>query len=228
MAKRFYKDAKVAPISGGQYTIELDGRAVKTPGKCLLVIDSKHRASAVCAEWNAQEDEIIPAAMPCTRLLSVACELTPQRRPELIKEFTSYLGTDLLCYRAASPADLAKEQEQNWQPVLDWAANAHGINLAVTQAIHAAKQPQASLKSGKTYAAARSDTDLTLLLHFTASYGSAILALAAMTKYLDAADAWTLSRLDEIYQNKQWGSDADAQARAEAIVDELIALSVLI
>ena len=97
MAKRFYKDVAVA-AQGGGYVVTLDGRVLKTPGKQDLSIDSKVRAKLVAAEWQAQGDDIKPETMPCTRLMNVARELTPSRRPELIKEFSSYCETDLLCF----------------------------------------------------------------------------------------------------------------------------------
>ena len=55
--KRFYKKAEVVPAAGG-HGIALDGRLVKTPGKCDLVVPSSALATAIAAEWEAQQSEI--------------------------------------------------------------------------------------------------------------------------------------------------------------------------
>ena len=47
----------------------------------------------------------------------------------------------------------------------------------------------------------------------TALFGSAVLALAAQQGRLAGPDAYELSRLDEAFQEGQWGIDAEAAAR---------------
>ena len=227
MSKRFYKQAKAGELDG-VYSVFLDGRGIKTPGKKPLLIDNLRRAKIAAAEWEAQGEEILPQTMPCTRLLNVACELTPARRPEMIKEFAQYCETDLLCYRSAVPADLADRQNARWQPVLDWAADTHKIALATTTGLAAQPQAESSLKAARGYAALQTDIDLTLLLHFTATLGSAILALAVMEGHISIAQAYGLSRLDEAFQNERWGEDEDAAARSADIANELGALGQLI
>ena len=64
-AKRFWKEAVVVPLSGG-FTIELDGRSVKTPAKRALILPTGAMADAVAAEWQAQEGVIKPNTMPVT------------------------------------------------------------------------------------------------------------------------------------------------------------------
>ena len=65
-AKRFWTKASVAPVDEG-FTIELDGRAVRTPLKTLLTMPSRALAEGVAAEWDAQEERIVPDTMPLTR-----------------------------------------------------------------------------------------------------------------------------------------------------------------
>jgi len=227
MAKRFYKEVGTSPKGAG-FVVTLDNRVLKTPGKQALLIDSPLRAKLVAAEWQAQEEDIKPETMPCTRLMNVACELTPSRRPELIKEFCSYCETDLLCFRADAPHDLAERQAQKWQPILDWAAREHGVSLLVTSGVTALPQPKISLIAAASYAEKLSHTDLTLLLHMTASFGSGVLALAALEKHVDMETAYHTSRLDEVFQNERWGEDEEAVARNENIRSELLKLANLI
>ncbi len=227
MAKRFYTLATVEALGGG-FAVTLDGRVLKTPGKVALQFASRNHAKLVAAEWQAQGEEILPNTMPCTRLMNVACEQTPPRRGELVKEFCAYTSTDLLCYRTHSPQDLVARQEQNWQPILDWAEQKHGISLTSTPGIKAVKQPQQSLQNAQKIADSLDDTDLTLLLHFTASTGSAMLALAVMETHITVGRAFTLSRLDEIYQNERWGADDEVVEKNATLLQELRVLAKLI
>ncbi len=227
MAKRFYEKVFVQGKDGG-FCVMLDGWTLRTPGKMVLQFSRKSQAQLVAAEWQAQGEDIVPNTMPCTRLMNVACEQTPTRRSELVKEFCAYMGTDLLCYRTHSPQDLAARQDQNWQPILDWAAQKHGISLATTTRIKAVAQPQQSLRNAHKFADSLDDADLTLLLHFTASTGSALLALAVMEKYLEVDAAFTLSRLDEIHQNERWGVDDEVAQKNAAILEDLRMLAQLI
>jgi len=226
LAKRFYKDVALSKINAG-FHITLDGRILKTPGKLPLIITRQDRAEHVAAEWNAVETHINPSLMPCTRLMNVACEQTPQRREALIQEARNYAGTDLLCYRADAPEELVKRQSEGWDPLLDWAA-AQGIVLQSTQGIIAMTQPDKSLDHMAEHASILDDVDLTLLVHFIATFGSAILGLAVMTRHIMAETALQLSRLDEIFQIEQWGEDEEAKARTAFIKTETLSLARLI
>ncbi len=233
MGKRFYKTVEIKSgagegAEGEGFVITLDGRVLKTPDGKVLACPQRFQAELVAQEWRAQGEEIVPQSMPCTRLMSVAVSQTPGRRPELIDEYVKYTGTDLLCYRAASPEDLAQRQRESWQVWLDWAAAHYGIKLRTTEGVQAVEQSAASLGAARALAADLDDVMLTLLVHFTASFGSAILALAVMKNRLAVDTAFALSRLDEIYQSEHWGEDVEAIDKAAALLSELDAQSKLI
>lgn len=225
-AKRFYKQVTVEARDGG-FVVLLDGRVLKTPKKQPLIIDTEARAQLVAAEWDAQVDEINPSLMPCTRMMNVACEQTPTRRDDLIAEARRYAGTDLLCYRAASPSDLTARQEEKWNPLLEWAGQL-GIKLKSVTGIIAVEQDKDALDAVADQARALGDVDLTLLVHFISVCGSAVLGLAVMKGHLSAGQALDLSRLDELYQIEQWGEDEEAAERTAFIRTETLALAALI
>ncbi len=227
MSRRFYNNVQVKSCNGG-YQVLLDQRVLKTPNGKPLICPDRAQAACVADEWRAQGENIDPQSMPCTRLMNVAIAQTPDRRPDLIKEFVKYAGTDLLCYRVAHPEELARRQEESWQKWLDWAEDQHGIALVTTKGIHAIAQPERSLEQAKAVAKAFDNVRLTLLLHFTASFGSAILALAVIEQALDVQTGFALSRLDEIYQNEHWGVDMEAIDKAGAQLAELQKLAKLI
>ncbi len=224
--KRFYKDVSVKEVDGG-FWVQLDGRTLKTPGKHVLIAPTRIAAELIAAEWDAQGDDIIPTSMPVTRLLNVAVEQTPDNREALIAEARKYAGTDVLCYREGTVRLHAEEQNKLWNPVLDW-AKTQGVNLETTSALNVIKQPQSSLDAIANYARRLDDVFLTLYVHLTSVFGSAILAMAVLEKQLEGEAAYDLSRLDELWQIKYWGEDYEAKDRTEAIKNEINALCALI
>ena len=179
MAKRFYEQVSVAEATEG-YEVHLDGRVLKTPGKRVLILPERRHADCVAKEWDAQEDDIRPEIMPCTRLVNVAIEQTPDHQERLIHEARNYAATDLLCYRASEPTGLVERQAQMWDPLLKWAAD-QGIALQTTQSALAIEQEGAALACVAERVSGMDDLHLTLCVHLIAVYGSAILGLAVKT-----------------------------------------------
>ena len=224
--KRFYETVEVVEQPDG-YHILLDGRTLKTPGKQVLQTKTHYIAELIAKEWRAQDTEIKPETMPVTRLINVAIEQTPSNRERLIKEARKYAETDLLCYRASEPQDLVERQSEQWDPLLSWAKK-QGIELDVTQSISAIKQSGASLDNVAQFARDLGDVDLTLLVHFIAVFGSAVLGIAVLSQHITALEAFDISRLDNIYQIEKWGEDEEATHATKTLSLEVDALSQII
>ena len=107
--KRFYKDVSVGVAEDG-FRILLDGRPVKTPAKNMLALPTRALAEAVADEWRGQGEEIAPAAMPFLRLANTVIDGVVGNRDGVIDAILRFGENDLLCYRAAQPADLAALQ----------------------------------------------------------------------------------------------------------------------
>ncbi|MEE2981457.1 MAG: ATP12 family protein [Pseudomonadota bacterium] len=220
--KRVYRDA-VAGVGEGGYTVELDGRAVKTPASRLLVLGNVDLAQAVAVEWAAQGETIEPDTMPLTRLATTTIDRVSDHRDRVIDEIAAFGATDLLCYRAASPVELAARQADGWQPLLDWLADRHGSRLVVTEELTAAGQPEDVLAVLRELVAEFSTPVLAALHTITASCGSLIIALALADGRIDAEQAWRLSRIDETYQGERWGLDPEIKAQGERLRGEIAA-----
>ena len=226
MAKRFYKSVSTQE-KDGQFHILLDKRILKTPGKKTFCLPTLALAEEVAKEWDAQTEKIEPAKMPLTRLLNVALEQTPERRPDLLEEARRYTSTDLLCYRAPEPRILVERQSEGWNKWLAW-AKTKGVDLISTQSLIATVQPERSYDAVTAYAEALDDIHLTLFLHFTAIFGSVVLAMAVMEKKLSAGAAFDLSRLDIAYQNELWGTDEEAAEIANDLRRETVRLGEIL
>src|SRR4249919_1517584 len=118
--RRFYKDVGLAEGEGG-FAVQLDGRPVMTPARRTLAAPTQPLAGALAAEWRAQEEFIVPAAMPLTRLANSILDGVVEKFEPVADEVGAYLGTDLVLYRAAAPQRLAARQAAAWDPVVEWA-----------------------------------------------------------------------------------------------------------
>lgn len=210
LPKRFYERAETRD---GQ--ILLDGRVLKTSAKNPLHVAQHTLAEAIAAEWEAQIDVVNPDAMPLTRLMNIAIDRVPQDRDALLDDIVRFAETDLLCYRAGH-AELAAKQAKLFNPVLDWAARAHGIELDVTDGMMPIPQPADSLHRVRALTELATDHQLAALALMTPLVGSAILALAYWQGAIDTNILLAAAHLDEDFQAAQWGEDSEAKAAWKA------------
>ena len=212
--KRFYRDVASEATDGG-HLVTLDGRTVRTPNRAILKLPTAVLASAVADEWAAQEEKVDPGAMPLTKLANTAIDRVTGREPDVATDVIGFAKTDLLCYRADGPAELARRQSAGWDPVLDWAAERFGARLAVTTGIVPVAQPDAAIAVFFDSILGEEAFALTAL-HVAASVmGSLILALGLRNRRLTAEEAFGLSEIDDAFQAEHWGWDGEATRRRE-------------
>jgi hypothetical protein len=135
-------------------------------------------------------EEIDAASMPLTRLATTALDLMPARRGDAVAEASGYAETDLLCYRASFPANLAERQRAGWQPWLDWAERHHDARLALAPTLDPVPQPAPALAALRLAVERLDDWRLVGLHAATALTGSLVLALALERGDLDAERAF--------------------------------------
>jgi chaperone required for assembly of F1-ATPase len=210
LRKRFYKRAHIAEGEG--FALLLDDKPVKTPARRPLAAPSRALAEKIAAEWNAQTNVIDPGRMPLTRLANAVIDAVADAPRPVTNEVAQYLGSDLLCYRAETPAGLVALQAQHWDPVLAWARDALGARFVLAKGVMHVAQPDEAIAAAATgipidhwrLGAVSSITTLT---------GSALLALALNAGALDSGGAWAAAHVDETWQTSQWGSDDAARER---------------
>lgn len=219
--KRFWKAVTVAEAAEG-FEVELDGRRVKTPAKAPLMVPTREMAEAIAAEWDAQTESVNPNSMPCTRSANAAIDKVTHQHSEVAAMLAEYGDSDLLCYRADSPVELAARQAAEWDPVLDWAEAELGVRLLPrTGVLHQPQEPAVlAVLAEKTRA--MSSFQLAAFHDLVGISGSLILGFAAASGWRSAEEIWLLSRLDERWQEEQWGEDEEAQAAAEVKRQEFL------
>ena len=223
--KRFYQAVTVG--EGMPYPILLDGRAVKTPAGGTLAAPSRPLAQAIAAEWDAQGERIDPAAMPLTRLANTIIDGVAPNPEPLRQEIAKYLGSDLVCYRAATPEGLVARQAQHWEPVLAWAREAHGARFVMSEGVMFVAQPENAVAAARS--AIPSDPwRLGAISAITTLTGSALIALAVAARRLGVDEAWAAAHVDEDWNMDFWGRDELAMQRRTARFAEMQAAGTVL
>ncbi|WP_457649131.1 ATP12 family chaperone protein [Profundibacter sp.] len=210
-AKRFWKTATVEKAGDG-YQVLLDGRKLRTPVKCELIVPSREMAEAIAAEWDAQEEKIDPMTMPVTRSANAAIDKVGPMHAEVAALVSEYGGTDLLCYRAESPEGLVKRQSEAWDPLLEWAADTLSAPLKPTTGVMHVEQDAAALENLAKRVSDMDNFQLAAFHDLVGMSGSLIIGFATIHGFLPVPELWRRSRIDEDWQIEQWGEDDEATA----------------
>ena len=211
--KRFYTDVSIAREEKAGFGILLDGRPVRTPARALLALPTAALAEAVAQEWTEQGEEIDPSSMAMTGFANAAIDQITPDPAAFAATISVYAESDLLCYRADGPAELAERQAAQWQPLLDWAAARHDVAFAVTQGVLHVAQPEATLARLRAVTTTCSPWLLAPLSSLVSLSGSLVIGLAAAEGAFDLPQLWQAAELDELWQAEQWGDDDEALLR---------------
>lgn len=207
--KRFWKEAVAEPCEGG-FTVRLDARLVRTPLKAALTLPTHAMAQAIAAEWDAQTGLVKPQTMPVTRAANSAIDKIVPQFDEVAGLLSAYGASDLICYRATDPQELIARQAQAWDPLIEWAAVALQAPLIATAGVMHIVQRDQSLARLTACVTALDPFRMAGIHDLIAISGSLVLALAITHRKVTAEQGWTLSRIDESWQQELWGIDDEA------------------
>ena len=207
--KRFWKEVTVEP-GGDGWTIELDGRPVKTPARAALVVPTSVLADRIADVWREVAGKIDPRAMPLTGLANAAIDRVAPDRHAFAQGLARYAEADLLCYRAEGPRALVALQQQQWDGLLDWARRRYDVDFVVTAGIVHVAQPPATISRLSHAVAAFDPFQLAGLSPLVTVGGSLIGALAVAERAMTAEQVWDAVTIDDQWQREQWGEDAEA------------------
>ena len=220
--KRFYNAVAIA-AKDGDYTVELDGRSVRTPKKALLTLPNKALAEAVAGEWQAQGERIRPQEMPQTKLATTAIDRVAPERAHVIATVAGYDASDLVCYHVWGNYALLARQRQLWQPLRARIEARHGVRLASGSGVVPVAQAPETLARLRRLVEAYDDLGLTALHDFTTITGSLVIGLALAEGEIDLETAWQAGFVDELFQAELWGEDAEAADRRARLKADLAA-----
>lgn len=209
--KRFWRDVAVAD---GE--IRLDGKPVRTPGRAPLTLPNAALAEAVAEEWRRVEGTLDPRAMPLTGLANAAIDRVAPDAAAFAAGLAAYAESDLLCYRAESPAGLVARQAAAWDPLLDWARAHYRVAFTLVTGVMHRPQPADTLARMHAAVAAYPPLILAPLSPLVTITGTLVGALALAEGAADAEQLWLAAQVDDEWQAEQWGDDALAQQATAA------------
>lgn len=212
--KRFWTSTDTTSVDGG-FGVVLDGRPVRTPAKALLSVPTEALAQRIAAEFDAQTDIIDPNTMPFTRTANSAVDKVMVQHGAVADMLAEYGDSDLLCYRAGEPNGLVSRQSAQWDPLLDWAAETLGARLEPRTGVMHVAQSQDALDKLRAQVHAMTAFELAAFHDLVSLSGSLIIGFAAKLDVQAPEALWDISRVDEIWQQEQWGVDEDAREMAE-------------
>lgn len=229
MPRRFYRDVTVAETEDARFSVMLDGKPALTPGRNLLVLPTRAAAQLVAGELSAQRETLDPLTLPTTRLANTTIDGVATDPQAVLEDVLRYASSDLLCYRADAPQELVARQEEVWDPVLDWARSVLGARFILSQGVVHVEQPRETIAALGVYLKQRVEPFRLACLHvMTTLTGSAVLALAVEAGILPPAEAWAAAHVDEDWNVRQWGEDAEASAKRALREREMMAAARLL
>lgn len=209
--KRFWTDVTV----DADRAIRLDDRPVRTPGRAPLALPTPALAEAIASEWRAVGETLDPRLMPLTGLANAAIDRVAPDPQAFAGGLAAYAESDLLYYRAESPAELIAREAAAWDPLLAWARDRYDIHFETVSGIMHRPQPPATLARLTEAVASRAPFALVALQPIVTIGGSLVGALALAEKAIDADTLWAAAIVDESWPAELWGEDAEAiQTRA--------------
>jgi len=212
--KRFWKDAALAAQKGG-WTVELDGRSVRTPARKPLLLPTEALARAVASEWQDVGETIDPRAMPLTGLANAAIDRVAPDPEDFARGLAKYAEADLACYRAEAPAGLVERQRERWDALLGWARRRFDVEFRTTCGVVHVAQPEFTVGQLTGAVLSLDPFKLAGLSPLVTIGGSLVAALAILERASTPAEAWMAVSIDEHWQLEQWGSDDEAELSLE-------------
>ena len=210
--KRFWTNATVAAAGSG-WQVLLDGRAVKTQAGSAQVVRSPALAAALADEWAAQGATVDPASLPLRDLADLAIDGITPDRAGTTATLLRYAETDTLCYRAEPEEPLHTRQIELWEPLLRAAEARWQVQFERVSGVIHRPQSAATLARLEWVLTAQDDFTRAALTTLSSLAASLIIALAALEPGADAAALWDAANLEEDWQAKLWGTDAEAAER---------------
>ncbi|MBB3946955.1 chaperone required for assembly of F1-ATPase [Rhizobium skierniewicense] len=229
LPKRFYKHVTVGETEEGGFTVLLDGKTMRTPAKSVLTVPTRALAQLLRDEWDAQVEVVDPTIMPVSRHINTAIDGIASDPQAVFEDILRFSSSDLLCYRAGEPQALVERQSEQWDPIIDWAANTLGARFILVEGVMHQDQPREAIAAfAVTVRKYDTPIELAALHTMTTLTGSALLALALAEGERSVEEIWALAHLDENWTAEQWGEDDDAQVRtAKRFVEMRAAVDVL-
>lgn len=216
------KHAEFSVVPEGKgFTVCREGKAMRTPRDVPLTVSTQALALAIAQEFDGQGTKMDLRKMPFTQMALTSIDISAPRREDVLGGIMRFGMNELVCQRATSPADLVAEQNEIWQPYLDWCKSTFNIDLRTGSGIVPFEQKPEALGTLREFVETLDAFCLTGLSESCNTLSSLVLGLALMTGRSDASTVFDAAELELLWQNKKWGDDPALQNRYMGIKRDL-------
>lgn len=211
--KRFWNAAHVR--QGDDYIeVTLDGRALKTPGgnKLRVPASKKVLATLIANEWDVQDTILKAHALPLTSIASRAIDglSTAEERLAVTENLLKYFDTDTICYHEEEPEQLARLQEQHWNPILEWARKEIGLEVLLFDSLLIGNQSADSKQQLRSIVNQFDAWSMAAFERAVYTTKSALIALALVKGRLNVDQAAQAAHVEVNSQIERWGEVEDS------------------
>ena len=219
--KRLYTDVGLVEDKTG-FGIALDGRRLKTPAGVELSVPTKALALEILGEWERVDEQVEPSQMPYFSASATVIDRVFSQMPALQAELVDYAQAELICYRAPKDdTELTAFQCQHWDKWLDWMQQHHNIVFQCTDGIMPICQSRDTVQKCRALIDQFDGWHLSCLYRATQLSSSFVLSYGFLQNQLDAEGLFEAGCLEELFQNRKWGLDSEAETRQHNIKAEL-------
>ncbi len=219
--KKIWKTVQVKENSINSYEILLDDNILRTPLKKKLIISNAKIAEEIYKEWNQDTNLINTDDMIFYGIISTSIDKIYINRKLYIDEILNFIDTDLICYRAENPNDLAQWQSKNWNPIITKIEKYINNKINVFNGIMPVRQNKVIKHKINKFLTKFSDLEIAVMHRITNITGSIFLALCVLKNDTIKKNIFELSYLDELWQAQNWGYEEEASKKRKKINNEL-------
>ena len=178
-----------------------NGKPLKTPQGSYLIFPNEKSVQKTIKQLKKDSLE-----SPLYRLMSFSIDL---QREAIEEELLTHFETDLICYFAPEPSDLAEQQAQHWRPLIAWAEELGITPIQTTQSTAPIEQPETAQKALKQHLQTHSNQKLVSAFVGGKITSSVLIGLALANGEISAEQAHKIAHIDEMYQQKRYGHDEE-------------------
>lgn len=200
------------------YFLEQANKAFLTPKGQKLLLPNERLAQAIIKEYQSQSHH----AGFLLKLCYTAIDYIAANPKKIVENWQSDLDHDCLLHWSESPHDLHLEQQEKWQPVIQWFNQTYHTNFVWFYSFHIPPQPELSKRHFVELIAPFDHWKLAAFMNLAQELSSSLLAWAVMEKFISVLKAVDLSLLEEKNQIGKWGDDPFLQNRRNLITEECL------
>lgn len=194
------------------------GKNATTPRGKPLRVPSLHIAEAIAKATDPRQLALGIAMR--------AIDRTEDEHAAAAETLAQGLAGDMLLYRVEEPEELAQLQRDTWDPVLAWGSDLIGATLEPVVEIRPVGGE--ALESAEEYIRRLDGYKLAALEAGTMHTDSLLLGVGLIEGRLNVQEAWEMSVVEVVWQEKRWGVDEDAwTAREERRREYCVAADLL-